>query len=85
VEYAAVVDVPALLLYGEQDPWILPPERAALAGALRGPVTVVGFPGQGHGGPYVYAAPARWDAAVRPFSTACEQMPVLADGDGPAR
>jgi hypothetical protein len=44
-----------------QDPWILPPERQALATALRGPVTVVGFPGQGHGGSYVYADPARWD------------------------
>lgn len=67
VAYAASVDVPVLLLYGEQDPWILPPERSALAGALRGPVTLVSFPGQGHGGPYVYADPERWDAAVHAF------------------
>jgi pimeloyl-ACP methyl ester carboxylesterase len=66
-EYAARVDVPALLLYGEQDPWIVPHEREALAGALRGPVELVSFPGQGHGGPYVYGDPEHWDAAVRAF------------------
>lgn len=53
VEYAARVDVPVLLLYGEHNPWILPSEREALASALRGPVEVVTFLGQGHGGPYV--------------------------------
>jgi pimeloyl-ACP methyl ester carboxylesterase len=67
VEYAARVEVPVLLLYGEQDPWILPPEREALAGAFRGPVDVVSFPGQGHGGPYVYGDSERWDGAVRAF------------------
>lgn len=67
VEYAESVDVPVLLLYGEQDPWILPPEREALAAALKGPVEVVSFPGQGHGGPYVYSDPERWDTAVRAF------------------
>jgi pimeloyl-ACP methyl ester carboxylesterase len=67
VEYAAAVGVPVLLLYGEQDPWILPPEREALAAALRGSVTLVTFPGQGHGGPYVYGDPERWDAVVRTF------------------
>lgn len=67
VDYAESVDVPALLLYGEEDPWILSPEREALASALGGPVEVVSFPGQGHGGPYVYGDPERWDAAVRAF------------------
>lgn len=67
VDYAAAVDVPVLLLYGEQDPWVLPAEREALASALRGPVTLVTFPGQGHGGPYVYADPGRWDSAVQAF------------------
>jgi hypothetical protein len=67
VEYAARVEVPTLLLYGEHDPWILPAEQDALAAALRGPVSLVRFPGQGHGGPYVYADPARWDEAVRAF------------------
>lgn len=66
-EYAARVQTPVLLLYGENDPWILPPEREALAVALRGPVELVSFPGQGHGGPYVYGDPERWDAAVRAF------------------
>jgi hypothetical protein len=33
----------------------------------RSPAAVIVFPGQGHGGPYVYADPARWDAAVRAF------------------
>lgn len=67
VDYAAAVDVPVLLFYGEQDPWVLPAERQALASALRGPVTLVTFPGQGHGGPYVYADPERWDGAVQAF------------------
>lgn len=67
VEYATKVDVPTLLLYGEQDRWIVPHEREALAGAFRGPVEIVSFPGQGHGGPYVYGDPERWDAAVRAF------------------
>jgi hypothetical protein len=67
VDYAASVDVPVLLLYGEGDPWVLSPEREALAAALRGPVEVVNFPGQGHGGPYVYGDPERWDATVRAF------------------
>ncbi len=67
VGYAAAVETPVLLMYGEQDPWILPTEREALAAALRGPVELVSFPGQGHGGPYVYADAERWDAAVRAF------------------
>jgi uncharacterized protein (TIGR02996 family) len=37
------------------------------AAALRGPVTRVIFPGQGYGGPYVYADPERWDTTVRSF------------------
>lgn len=67
VDYAAAVNVPVLLLYDEQDPWVLPAEREVLAAALRGPVTLVTFPGQGHGGPYVYADPERWDAAAHSF------------------
>jgi pimeloyl-ACP methyl ester carboxylesterase len=67
VGYARAVDVPVLLLYGEEDPWVLPVERQAIVDALRGPVELVTFPGQGHGGPYVYADPERWDAAVRAF------------------
>jgi hypothetical protein len=67
VEDAKSVTMPTLLLYGERDPWILPPERAALAEALRGPVEVVVFPAQGHGGPYVYGDAERWDTAVRNF------------------
>lgn len=65
--YATRVDVPVLLLYGEQDPWILPGEREVLKGALRGPAEMVSFPGQGHGSSYVYGDPERWDAAVRSF------------------
>jgi uncharacterized protein len=67
VRYAPQVTVPTLLLYGEHDPWILPVERQALAEALAGPVTVITFPGQGHGGPYVYANPELWDTSVRAF------------------
>lgn len=67
VDYAATVRMPTLLLYGEQDPWILPAEREDLARSLGGPVERIDFPGQGHGGPYVYFDPERWDAAVRGF------------------
>lgn len=67
IDYAARVEAPTLLLYGEHDPWILPAEREALLAALRGPVEVVVFPQQGHGGPYVYNDPTLWDAEVRAF------------------
>jgi uncharacterized protein len=67
VAFAQRIDVPVLLLYGEHDPWIVPAERQALAGAFGGPVQLVTFPGQGHGGPYVYANPDLWDTTVRGF------------------
>ena len=67
VAYAPRIAAPVLLLYGEHDPWILPAERQALATAFSGPVELISFPGQGHGGPYVYANPELWDAAVRGF------------------
>lgn len=67
VDYAGQVTAPMLLLYGEHDPWILPAERDALRTAVRGPVDLVVFPHQGHGGPYVYNDPVLWDAEVRTF------------------
>ncbi|NJM05462.1 alpha/beta hydrolase, partial [Candidatus Gracilibacteria bacterium] len=68
VEHAAHVSMPVLLLYGERDPWILPPERVALAGALRGPVEVVVFPEQGHGGPTSTPIPHVGTPPCVPFS-----------------
>ncbi|NTW03271.1 MAG: alpha/beta fold hydrolase [Oscillochloris sp.] len=67
ISYASSVYVPTLLLYGERDPWVQSSEREAMAAALRGPVELVIFPGQGHTCPYVYGDPDHWDAAVRAF------------------
>jgi hypothetical protein len=71
VEYAGSVTCPALVLDGEQDPWVKPAEARRVASAMRGPTECHLFPGGGHGGYWRDAADeyrrtvSDWLAAVR--------------------
>lgn len=67
VDYAASVECPALIMYGDRDPWITRAEAEAVAQQVRGPVQLVAFPDVGHTMPYVHPAPDRWVETVRTF------------------
>jgi hypothetical protein len=60
VEYAASVECPTLLMYGQRDPWVTPGEAWAIFERLRGPRQIVEIPGVGHEMPFVYHQPGLW-------------------------
>lgn len=64
--YARKVTTPALLMGGEQDPWVKVPELKEVRAALAGPSELVTFPGVGHESLAV-AAPHRWKSTVQTF------------------
>lgn len=64
VDYAASARCPALVMGGEDDPWVRPDELCAVAAGLRGPTEVVLMPGVGHES-LLGRRPEAWRAAVR--------------------
>jgi alpha-beta hydrolase superfamily lysophospholipase len=74
VEYARSVDCPALVIEGDRDPWVRVEEAKAVAAALRGPVRVQIFEGQGHGG-YARHVPEMFRRVVRDWLVSAGAIP----------
>lgn len=79
VDYAAHVDVPALVLQGEADTRVRVEEARAVFDRLRGPKVFRLVPGGSHGS-LLRADPASWKAAVREFLAAMPPPPATAPG-----
>lgn len=62
-DYARSVSCPALVLYGDGDPWVTAGECEAVYASLAGEKRLCVFPGVGHTS-YLMASPAAWKEAV---------------------
>ena len=71
VNYARSVHCPTLMVSGANDPWAREAEVRAVAGAIRGPVTVSIFEGVGHGS-CCGASPEKYKRILQDWLNACK-------------
>jgi alpha-beta hydrolase superfamily lysophospholipase len=84
IDLAAVVNSPVLILHGEADPIIPPPEAARLADSFASPPRVLAIPGARHNDVFPLAGTETREAIAAFLNAGCDQVFSKLDrpGDG---